>query len=104
MTKAYIISEVRIRDAEAADRYRALAAASIAAHGGRYVVRGAAPDTLEGGRGDDERLVVVEFPSVDAARTWYASPEYAPALAIRHADGALERRLTLVEGVADAGA
>ncbi|WCB94274.1 hypothetical protein DSM104299_03006 [Baekduia alba] len=96
-SKAYIISEVEIADREAAERYKELAAASIAAHGGRYVVRGAAPEVLEGERGD-ERLVVVEFDDVASAQTWYASPEYAPALTIARR-GALRRRLTLVDGV-----
>jgi uncharacterized protein (DUF1330 family) len=45
-----------------------------------------------------QRVVVVEFPSMQRAREWYASPEYAEALAVRR--DALERRLIFVEGVA----
>jgi uncharacterized protein (DUF1330 family) len=98
MSKAYIISEVVIEDAERGERYRKLAAASIAAHGGRYVVRGAKAEVLEGAtdRRPEERVVVVEFASVDAARQWYGSEEYAEAGRI--AETALTRRLTLVEG------
>lgn len=99
MSKAYIISEVVIEDRERGERYRELAAASIAAHGGRYVVRGAEAEVLEGvsDRRPEERVVVVEFASVDAAKRWYGSEEYAEARAIADG-GALTRRLTLVEG------
>ena len=75
---AYAISEVEIYDEQQAARHRELAAASIAQCGGR--------------------VVIVEFPSMARLREWYASPEYAPALAIRRR--ALGRRLLFVEGVA----
>lgn len=94
---AYILSEVTIVDAERAAAYRALAERSIAAYGGRYVVRGATPDALEGEWPEAQRLVVVEFPSIERARAWYASPEYAEALALRR--DALDRRLLLAEGL-----
>jgi N-glycosylase/DNA lyase len=45
---AFVISEVEILDETVADQYRALAAASIEEHGGRYLVRGATPDAVEG--------------------------------------------------------
>jgi uncharacterized protein (DUF1330 family) len=93
---AYVISEVEILDEELGARYRSLAARSIAAHGGRYLVRGALPDALEGEWPEPSRLVVVEFPSMEVARRWYASPEYAEALALR--GEALSRRLILCEG------
>jgi uncharacterized protein (DUF1330 family) len=95
---AYAISEVEIYDEQQADRYRELAAASIAQYGGRYLARGAMPQVPEGDWPLDERVVIVEFPSMARLREWYASPEYAPALAIRQA--ALGRRLLFVEGVA----
>jgi uncharacterized protein (DUF1330 family) len=97
-SNAYIISEVEIVDADAGERYRTLAAQSIAAHGGRYIVRGAEPTMLEGQRPGAQRVVVVEFDDVHAARAWYASPEYAPALALAREGDALRRRLTLVAG------
>ena len=49
--------------------------ALIERHGGRYLVRGGAFETLEG-NADFSRLVVVEFPTVDAARAFYGDPEY----------------------------
>ncbi len=98
---AYAISEVEILDPDQTRRYEQLAAASIAHYGGRYLVRGARPQVPEGDRPIDERVVLVEFPSMKRLREWYASPEYAEALQIRQT--ALARRLMFVEGVDDAG-
>lgn len=95
---AYAISEVEIYDEQQAARYRVLAAESIAQYGGRYLARGATPQVPEGDWPLDERVVIVEFPDMARLREWYASPEYAPALAIRRS--ALGRRLLFVEGVA----
>jgi uncharacterized protein (DUF1330 family) len=94
---AYVISEVEILDEAAADQYRALAAASIDEYRGRYLVRGATPDAVEGDVAPQRRLVIVEFPDMDVARQWYASESYAHALALR--DTALTRRLLFVEGM-----
>jgi uncharacterized protein (DUF1330 family) len=95
---AYAISEVEIYDEQQAARYRELAAASIAQYGGRYLARGVTPQVPEGDWPLEERVVIVEFPDMARLRQWYASPEYAPALAIRR--NALGRRLLFVEGVA----
>ena len=95
MPKAYVISEVEVIDEAGAAQYRSLAASSIEAYGGRYLVRGAAVDTLEG-PALGVRLVIVEFPSIHQAKAWYDSAEYAPARALRETP--LERRLLLVEG------
>ena len=96
MVNAYIISDVTLKNADAAKTYREAAAASIAHHGGRYVVRGGEVTVLEG----DWRptmLVIAEFPSREAAEAWYRSPEYARAL--EHRDAALDRYLIMAEGV-----
>lgn len=93
---AYVISEVEILDEALANEYRALATTSIQQFGGRYLVRGAAAEVAEGDPAKG-RLVIVEFPSMDRLREWYASPEYARALRIHGA--ALRRRLTFVEGI-----
>ena len=93
---AYVISEVEGRDATALEQYRTLAASSIAQYGGRYLVRGGAVELIEGDP-PPKMIIVVEFPSMDRLREWYASPEYAQALKVR--ETALERRLIFVEGV-----
>ena len=94
---AYAISEVEVLDEAQARRYRELAEASIARYGGRYLVRGAKPQVPEGQWIPEERVVVVEFPSMELLREWYASAEYAAALEVRRT--ALARRLLFVEGV-----
>ena len=94
---AYVISEVEARDRAAMEAYRALAAQTIAQYGGRYLVRGGAAEVVEGGP-PPKTLIVVEFPSMERLREWYASPEYAEALKLRRT--ALERRLIFVEGSA----
>lgn len=94
---AYVISEVEMLDETQGQRYRDLAAASIAAHGGRYLVRGANPEVPEGTWPAAQRVVVVEFPTMRALHDWYGSDDYAEALAVRQT--ALDRRLLFVEGV-----
>jgi len=93
---ALLISDVTIRDHAAFQQYRELAAASIEAFGGRYLVRGGEIEVLEGER-HPSNLVVVEFESTEVARRWYASAEYAKALEFR--DRALSRSLILVDGL-----
>jgi uncharacterized protein (DUF1330 family) len=96
--RAYVISEVKFLDRDLIEQYRPLAAASIERYGGKYIVRGGPVDCVEGERDPERSFVVVEFPSMERAREWYASPDYAEALKVRRA-GALERTLVFVEGV-----
>ena len=93
---AYVIADTTVRDAAAFETYRSRAAASIHAHGGRYLVRGGAFTVLEGER-QPQTIIVIEFPDRATAERWYASPEYAVALKVR--DAALSRSLVLVDGV-----
>ena len=92
---AYLIAEVDVRDTAAYEQYKKLTPAAIAAYGGRFVVRGGAVESKEGGW-KPARLVVVEFASMDQARKFYDSPKYAPALAIRLE--AAKSRVILVDG------
>ena len=93
---AYVIVDIDIHDADTYARYRDLAPPSIAAYGGRYLARGGETDTLEG-EWRPERLVILEFPDMNAARAWWASPEYAEAKALRHASSHSE--MLLVQGL-----
>ncbi len=93
---ALLISDVTVRDAEAFQIYRTRAAASIAQYGGRYLARGGAIEPLEG-TWEPRAIIIVEFPSMEQARAWYSSPEYASALEVR--DAALSRDLILVDGI-----
>ena len=94
---AYVIAEVDITDPVAYEEYRKLVPATIARYGGKYLVRGGAVETKEGGW-TPKRLAVLEFASMDQARKCYHSPEYAPVLALRLK--AARSKLLLVEGAA----
>jgi uncharacterized protein (DUF1330 family) len=95
---AFVISEVlRVLDEDAAARYRPLARASVLAHGGRYLLQTGDVLAIEGPWDEGRRIVVMEFPSAEAARGWYDSAEYAEAWAI--APAAFERRLLLAPGL-----
>jgi uncharacterized protein (DUF1330 family) len=93
---AYVISEVDVKDAAGFEAYRTIAAPTIAQYGGRYLVRGGTANAVEGGP-PPKNIIVVEFPTMEKLREWYASPEYAEALKVRQT--ALDRRLIFVEGV-----
>lgn len=84
---AYVVVEVELRDAQAFAAYRRLALPTIAAHGGRVLARSDDAVPLEGGW-RPPRIVVIEFPSVQAARCWHASPEYQAARVLRLSAGA----------------
>jgi uncharacterized protein (DUF1330 family) len=80
---AYVILDIEITDAAGYDDYKKLAPPAVAQYGGKYIARGGKSETLEGDWSPN-RIVVLEFPSVEQAKTWLASPEYAPARALRH--------------------
>ena len=94
---AYVISEVEVLDPARADTYRSLAQEAIAHYGGRYIVRGGAVEVIEGEWPAQQRVIVVEFPTMERAHEWYGSAEYAAALEVRAT--ALTRRLIFVEGI-----
>jgi len=94
---AYVISEVEIRDLAAVHAYKPLAKAAVLAFGGEYLARDAVPETLEGAFDPGQRLVIIRFSDSATARRWYASPQYAEAL--HAANGALDRRLFIIEGI-----
>jgi uncharacterized protein (DUF1330 family) len=93
---AYVIFDIHVDDPDGYAPYRERAGATVEAHGGRYLARGGASEVLEGDW-DIERVVVLEFPSVEKAREWYRSPEYQELAAIRH--GTSHAKGVLVEGV-----
>lgn len=94
---AYVIVEIETRDTELMARYREAAKPSVEARGGRYIARGGATVTLEGAW-EPERIVILEFPDMASAVTWWECEEYAEAKAMRQRAG--ETRMLVVEGVA----
>lgn len=93
---AYVIFDIHVDDADAYAPYREPAGAAVEQYGGRYLARGGASEVLEGDW-DVDRLVILEFPSMDQARAWYESPEYQEVLPIRQ--GASRGRGVLLEGL-----
>jgi uncharacterized protein (DUF1330 family) len=92
---AYWIAHVTVTDPDAYKGYQALAPAAFAAHGARFLARGGAAETLEGPLLD--RHVVIEFPSIQAARACYHSDAYQTARACRA--GACVAHVVIVEGL-----
>src|SRR5215210_8369973 len=95
---AYIVSRVRILNREAMQRYMGEAPATVAAFGGRYLVRGNDVRALEGAW-EHERMVVVEFPDKAAALAWYHSAEYRPLRDLRQRGA--HAIILLADGVAE---
>ena len=94
--KAYVIVEIKITDPELYEEYKKLTPASLVPFQGQFLVRGGDTHTLEG-EWTPERIVILEFPSVERARAWWNSDEYAPAKRIRQR--ASYTKMLLTEGV-----
>ena len=92
---AYLVAQIDVHDPAGFEEYRARVGPVVQAYGGRYMVRTDRLEPLEGAepRG---RLVILEFPSMDAARSFYRSADYAPLLQQRLASTASD--IVLVEG------
>ena len=93
---AYVILDITITDPKLFDQYKQLAPATIEAYGGRYLARGGTTESLEGDW-QPNRIVILEFDSMDKAKAWMESPEYREARAMRHR--AATSRTIVVEGV-----
>ena len=94
---AYVIVQVEVTEPAGYDDYKQMVPASLAAYGGKFVVRGGACETLEGSW-QPKRVVVLEFPTVARAKQWWASDEYRSAKALRQRTAKTE--MILVEGAA----
>lgn len=94
---AYLIVDTEITDPVAYEDYKALARPLGEKYGGVYRARGGAMDVLESDRWTPSRIVVIEFPSMDAARAFVDSADYAPVRAIRRANARCS--MVLVEGL-----
>jgi len=93
---AYVIVDVVIEDNIAYEEYKKLTPAAISAYDGKFIVRGAKTECLEG-NWDPQRIVILEFPSVERVKEWWASPEYSEAKAIRQRSA--KTKMIVVQGV-----
>jgi uncharacterized protein (DUF1330 family) len=79
---AYVIADIEVTNTEGYDAYRREVPATVAKYGGRFAARGGKVEVLEGGW-TPKRVVVLEFPTMDALKRWYDSAEYKPLIALR---------------------
>ena len=94
MGKGYWVAFADVSDPEGYKAYIAENAKAFRKYGGRFLTRGAKGDTSEGA--PRSRVVVIEFPSYDAAVECYKSPEYAAAMALRAGKSVMD--LAIVPG------
>lgn len=78
----YVVAQVNIEDPEQYGEYKKLVAATVEAHGGKFLVRGGDTEVLEGAWSDG-RFVIIEFDNVDQAKEWWSSEAYESAKTIR---------------------
>lgn len=93
---AYFMVQLEVTDVDRFKEYAAQVPATVEKFGGRYLVRGGEYEVLEG-QWPQRRHVVLEFPSVEQARAWYDSDDYAPLKALRLS--ASQGAGILIEGV-----
>ncbi len=83
---AYVVSRLHIFNSEAMLEYQREVVPIVQAFGGKYLMRGNDVEALEG-TWEHHRMVILEFPTRDAALGWYHSKEYAPLKALRQDSG-----------------
>lgn len=96
MSSGFIIASVDVTHPEQYAQYREWSTKAMQAHGAEVCIRGGKVEVLEGDW-EPGRLVVLKFPSFEAARAFYDSPEYLRAREAR--EGAAIMRMACVEGV-----
>ena len=92
----YAVVNVQITDAGRYTDYREKAPATITRYGGKYLARGGKVEVLEG-EWNPQRLVILEFESMERFNEWYDSPEYAPLKQLRREASATD--FVVVEGL-----
>jgi uncharacterized protein (DUF1330 family) len=93
---AYVIVEVHVENPLEYEEYKKLTPATLAAYNGKFIVRGGHPETLEG-EWKPDRIVVLEFPSLERAKEWWNSDIYTTAKAIRQRTA--KTKMIVVQGV-----
>ena len=81
---AYVIAHIDVKDPVRYEEYKKMSPVSIQKYGGRFIARGGKCEVLEG-NWEPKRLVLLEFPSAERAREWWASEDYRPAKELRQA-------------------
>jgi uncharacterized protein (DUF1330 family) len=93
---AYVIVNIEITDPVRYAEYAKAAGATVTQYGGEYLARGGKAERLEGDW-EPQRFVVLRFDSLERARAWWASAEYAGPKRVRQS--AAKTNMIVVEGV-----
>jgi len=93
---AYILANVKVNNPAQYEDYRRLSTLAMKEHGAEVLVRGGKVTVLEGDW-TPERVVLLKFPTPEAAQAFYDSPEYGAARQAR--EGIAIMRMVLIEGV-----
>ena len=93
---AYVIAHIDVKDPVRYEDYKKMSPVSIQKYGGRFIARGGKCEVLEGAW-QPKRIVLLEFPTVERAREWWASDDYRPARDLRQATSTGD--MIVVEGL-----
>ena len=93
---AYVIVDIQVKDPVRYADYKKLAAPTVELYGGKYIARGGITEILEGDW-SPSRLVILQFDSIQQAKTWLDSPEYSEPRKLRH-DTATSN-MVVIEGI-----
>ena len=93
---AYVIVDIDVHDPIGYEEYKKLAPAAVELYGGKYIARGGRTETLEG-EWSPTRLVILQFETIEQAKTWLNSPEYSEARKMRQATTI--SNMVVIEGV-----
>ncbi len=92
---AYVIVDIEVQDSKTYAEYIGKAPATVTAYGGKYLARAGRTEVLEG-EWVPKRLVILQFESLERAKEWLNSAEYAPVKALRHK--AAHSNMVVIEG------
>lgn len=93
---AFVILDVEVTDPDGYEEYKRLASPTVALYGGKYAARGGRTETIEGDW-SPKRIAILQFESVERAKEWLNSPEYAGAWDLRRKYA--KSKVIITEGV-----
>ncbi|HEY9528890.1 MAG TPA: DUF1330 domain-containing protein [Anaerolineales bacterium] len=93
---AYVIVDINVTDPVRYDDYKKLAAPTVELYGGKYIARGGKTEVLEGDW-SPSRLVILQFDTMEQAKSWLHSPEYSGPRSLRHETAT--SNMVVIEGV-----
>ena len=94
---AYLIVDCKLTNPDLYEQYKLKAKPLVEKNGGEYLARGGAISLKESRLWSPTRMVLIRFPSVALADTFYHSAEYQEVLKISLASA--DRTLFILEGV-----